>query len=147
EISEADGGLEGAQSYFRKNASPDLLIIDTALGPASLIDALDDLLFRLDANTRVMVIGEANDVGLLRDLARRGVAHYLLTPKPDDVVTHICELFAERDNARVIAVVGSRGGAGASTVAQNIAWSIAERQQARTALLDLDLSFGVAGFE
>src|SRR5262249_39769728 len=31
EISEADGGLEGAQSYFRKNASPDLLIIDTAL--------------------------------------------------------------------------------------------------------------------
>jgi pilus assembly protein CpaE len=46
-------------------------------------------------------------------------------------------------------VIGARGGVGASTVAQNIAWSIAERQGQRAALVDLDLSFGssAAAFE
>jgi len=147
EITEADGGIDAACAYFDAEASPDLLIIDTALGPATLIDKLDRLLLRLGRHTHIMLIGEANDVGLLRDLARRGVAHYLLAPEPEAVISQICELYAERDNARIIAVVGARGGAGASTVAQNIAWSIAERQQAQTALVDLDLSFGVAGFD
>jgi pilus assembly protein CpaE len=147
EITEDEGGIDAACRHFSREASPDLLIIDTTLAPACLIEQLDGLLPRLDAKTRIMVIGEANDVGLLRDLARRGVAHYLLEPRPGDVIGQICELFAERDNAHVIAVVGARGGVGASTIAQNIAWSIAERQGAPTALVDLDLSFGIAGFD
>ena len=63
------------------------------------------------------------------------------------MISRICDLYAAYDNARVIAVVGARGGVGASTVAQNVAWSIAERQHASTALVDLELSFGVAGFD
>jgi pilus assembly protein CpaE len=48
---------------------------------------------------------------------------------------------------RVIAVIGARGGVGASTIAHNLAWSIAERQDAGATLLDLDLSFGTAALD
>jgi pilus assembly protein CpaE len=36
---------------------------------------------------------------------------------------------------------------GASTLAHNIAWSIAERQEAGAALVDLDLPFGTAALD
>jgi pilus assembly protein CpaE len=147
EITAARGGIEAAYARFGKMPSPDLLVLDTALGPKALLADLDPLLMRLDARTKIIVVGEANDVGLVRDLARRGVAYYLLSPQPDEVISRICDLYAAYDNARVIAVVGARGGVGASTVAQNVAWSIAERQHASTALVDLELSFGVAGFD
>ncbi|MFT3727762.1 MAG: cellulose synthase operon protein YhjQ/BcsQ [Terricaulis sp.] len=147
EITAARGGIEAAHTRFGKMPSPDLLVLDTALGPRALLEELDPLLLRLDPRTRIIVIGDANDVGLVRDLARRGIAYYLLAPKPENVITRVCELYATHDSARIIAVVGARGGAGASTMAQNLAWSIAERQHATTALVDLDLSFGLAGFD
>ncbi|HYN39117.1 MAG TPA: AAA family ATPase, partial [Rhodospirillales bacterium] len=43
---------------------------------------------------------------------------------------------------RVIAVVGTRGGVGATTVATNLAWALANEQQMRVALVDFDLLFG-----
>src|SRR5262249_21705322 len=128
EITAVRGGIEAARDRFGKSASPDLVVLDTALSPQALIAELDCLLPRLAADTRLIVIGDANDVGLLRDLARRGVVCYLLNPAPEQVIARICDLYAARDNARVIAVVGARGGVGASTMAHNIAWSIAERQ-------------------
>lgn len=146
EITQMRGGIDAAHARFSKLPSPDLLILDTSLGSRSLLAALDPLLLRLEQRTRLIVIGEANDVNLVRDLARRGVAYYLLAPKPDDVIARICDLYATHDGARTIAVVGARGGAGASTLARNLAWSIAERQYARTALVDLDLSFGASPF-
>ena len=48
---------------------------------------------------------------------------------------------------RVISVIGARGGIGASTIAHNLAWSIAERQESSATLLDLDLSFGTAALD
>jgi pilus assembly protein CpaE len=147
EISEAGGGIDAAAALFAKTPSPDVLLLDTTLEREEMVAKLDRLLLRLRPETRLIVMGDANDVVLLRDLARRGVVNYFLAPDPDDVVRFICEMYAERDNARVIAVVGARGGAGASTIAHNVAWSIAKRQQARTALVDLDLSFGVCAFD
>jgi pilus assembly protein CpaE len=51
---------------------------------------------------------------------------------------------AEKDRklGRVVAVVGARGGVGATTVAVNVAWLIAHEMNMRTALVDLDLYFG-----
>jgi pilus assembly protein CpaE len=40
------------------------------------------------------------------------------------------------------AVIGARGGAGASTIATSVAWLMGERSQRSTALLDLDVHFG-----
>jgi pilus assembly protein CpaE len=47
----------------------------------------------------------------------------------------------------VVAVAGARGGAGASCVAHNLAWSIARELDAATVIADFDLAFGTAGLD
>ena len=47
-----------------------------------------------------------------------------------------------RSIGRLIAVTGSRGGVGATTLATGIAWTIAHKRRRRVALVDLDLQYG-----
>ncbi|WP_135210102.1 AAA family ATPase [Vitreimonas flagellata] len=146
EIYSEPGGVDSAIRYAGV-CLPDLVIIESTLKRDPLLAALDRLAPCLGQGARVIVLGAENDISLLRDLAVRGVSQYIVAPIGDEeVVRGICALYAERDNARVIAVVGARGGVGASTLAYNLAWTIAERQQVGTALLDLDVAFGSAAF-
>jgi pilus assembly protein CpaE len=148
DITHERGGLDGAIVRFATEQSPDLLIIDTTLSGMAMFRALDRLAGLLDAKTRLVIIGAVNDVGLFRELAARGVSEYLLTPAaPGHLADVACRLFAETDSSRVIAVIGARGGVGASTVARNLAWSIAEEHEIAAALVDLDWSFGTAAFD
>lgn len=139
----ARGGLDGAVS--RAHAGDvDLFLLDTTLDGSAMLAALDRL--RAAApRACVVILGAVNDISLLRELAARGVSDYIVLPaQAGDVARSLCALFADVEPARTIAVIGARGGLGASTLARNIAWSIAERQQKRTTLVDLDLSFGSA---
>jgi pilus assembly protein CpaE len=54
---------------------------------------------------------------------------------------------ALRNLGRVIAVMGAKGGVGASTVAHNVAWAIARNLDASTVIVDLDIAFGTAGLD
>jgi len=140
------GGVDAAIRYAGE-CLPDLVIIESTLKRDPLLAALDRLAPCLEQGARIIVLGAENDISLLRDLATRGVSQYIVAPVGDDaVVRAICTLYADKDNARVIAVVGARGGVGASTLAYNLAWTMAERQQVGTALLDLDVAFGSAAF-
>lgn len=141
----ARGGLDGATAHFAGGANADLVILDTTLQGKPMLAELDRLIEVLPPKARIVVIGAVNDIGLLRELAARDVSDYVVPPaKADDLVRSTCQLFAAADSAHVIAVIGARGGIGASTIAQNVAWSIAERQRANVALVDLDFSFGSA---
>jgi pilus assembly protein CpaE len=97
------------------------------------------------------VIGRINDVMLYRELVRRGVSDYLIAPVTTiDVVRSICNLFSGREAksiGRIIAVVGAKGGVGASTVAHNVAWAIARDLAMDSVVADLDLAFGTAGLD
>jgi pilus assembly protein CpaE len=146
EITIERGGLDGAIAQCERE-SPDLLIVDTTLDGPSMLAGLDRLARVIAPSTKLIIIGAINDVALLRELAARGVAEYIVPPaRKSDLIRAACRLFADAATARVFAVVGARGGVGASTLAQNLAWSIAERQWARTALIDLDLPFGATAF-
>ena len=106
---------------------------------------LDTLAEVCDAGTRVVVIGHINDVVLYRELMRRGVSDYLIAPVGTlDVVRAISRpVLARRTPSRSaasIAVVGAKGGVGASTVAHNIAWAIARDVQLDAVVADLDLA-------
>ena len=48
---------------------------------------------------------------------------------------------------RIVAVVGAKGGVGASTIAHNIAWAIARDLSLDSVVTDLDLAFGTAGLD
>lgn len=139
------GGLDGALAALDGGARPDLVIVDTTLSGAEMMQGVDRLLARLDAGAKLIVIGAVNDIGVLRALNQRGVAAYMMAPvTANDLAQTVCAQFEHADRSRVIAVMGARGGVGASTLAQNIAWTIAERCDAPTALVDLDIGFGAA---
>jgi pilus assembly protein CpaE len=77
------------------------------------------------------------------------VAEYLLAPvDPQALVATAVRLFRPGDEAarigRVISFIAAKGGVGSSTVADNVAWCIAENNRADTLLIDLDLGFGAA---
>ena len=62
----------------------------------------------------------------------------------------ISSLFSATDAkplGRVIAVVGAKGGVGASTIAHNIGWAIAHDLALDSVITDLDLAFGTAGLD
>ena len=101
--------------------------------------------------TRVVVIGQLNDIVLYRELIRRGISDYLMSPiGAIDVVRAVSGLFSSPDAkpvGRVVAVVGAKGGVGASTVAHNISWAIAKDIGLSSVVADLDLAFGTAGLD
>src|SRR6476620_12411127 len=62
----------------------------------------------------------------------------------------ICGLYAASEAVavgRIIAIVGAKGGVGASTVAHNVAWAIARDLALDSVVIDLDLAFGTAGLD
>ena len=139
----ARGGLDAAAARAQ-TAAIDLFVLGTTLDGAAMLSALDRLRSAAP-KACIVILGAVNDIALLRDLAARGVSDYIVPPaKAADVARSLCSLFADVDGAKTIAVIGARGGVGASTIARNVAWSIAERQQQRTTLVDLDFSFGSA---
>ena len=116
-----------------------------------ILGALDQLAEVCDAGTRVVVIGRINDVTLYRELQRRGVSDYLIAPVATlDVVRSVCGLFVAPNTkpvGRILAVIGAKGGVGASTVAHNIGWAIARDLSLDAVVTDLDLAFGTAGLD
>ena len=97
------------------------------------------------------MIGSDDDVAPYRELVRRGVSDYVIGPVETlDVVRAICGLFSASEAVavgRIIAVVGAKGGVGASTVAHNVAWAIARDLALDSVVIDLDLAFGTASLD
>jgi pilus assembly protein CpaE len=145
------GGITAAVEAYSGSSTPNVIVIETENRNTDILGGLDQLANVCDGGTRVIVIGRQNDVLLYRELTRRGVSDYLIAPVgPLDIVRAICGLFSSPDAkpvGRVIAVVGAKGGVGASTVAHNIAFSIAKDLQLDTVVGDLDLGFGTAGLD
>jgi len=144
------GGMAAAIEAYSNAPTPNVIVLETD-GRSDILAGLDDLSGVCDAGTRVIVIGRMNDVTLYRELVRRGVSEYVIAPVTTiDVVRAICSLFSmpeAKPVGRVIAVVGAKGGVGASTVAHNVAWAIARDLSLDSVVADLDLAFGTAGLD
>lgn len=151
EVSLEPGGIDAAIVRFAAQASPNLLIIDSLQQGPQLLHNLDRLAEVIEQGTKVVIVGAVNDIALFRELMARGVSEYIVPPvQPLDLIRVICGLYVNPDKpfaGRVISVIGARGGIGSSTIAHNLAWSIAERQESSSTLLDLDLSFGTAALD
>jgi pilus assembly protein CpaE len=144
------GGMAAAIEAYRSAPTPNVIVLESD-GRNDLLTGLDHLATVCDAGTRVVVIGRINDVMLYRELVRRGVSDYVLAPVGAiDVVRSICNLFSAPEAkavGRIIAVVGAKGGVGASTIAHNVAWAIARDLAMDAVVADLDLAFGTAGLD
>ncbi len=147
------GGLRNAVQSLSISASPAILLVDLSESgdPLNDINALAEV---CEPGTVVIATGQVNDVRLYRDLVSSGIHDYLLKPlsagQLRDALTSAQAVFSAPRNADAegvkqhisTAVVGTRGGVGASTLATSIAWLFSTEHSRATALLDLDVHFG-----
>jgi pilus assembly protein CpaE len=98
-----------------------------------------------------MVIGHSNDVPLYRELLKRGVSEYLVAPADVmSIITAISGIYHDSSTEKLgqsYAFIGAKGGVGSSTVAHNVAWTMARLVGSDVILADLDLPFGTAGLD
>lgn len=145
------GGLPGAMEAYRTAATPNVILIEHNGSGDDLLRGLDQLAEVCDAGTKVIIVGRLNDVLLYRELVARGISDYLISPlAPLDIVRSVSGLFSAPDSkpvGRVLAVVGAKGGVGASSVAHNVAFAISRDLELDTVIADLDLPFGTAGLD
>jgi pilus assembly protein CpaE len=145
------GGIGAAVEHYQGVVTPNLLIVETRLNGQAALDELDRLAHVCDPSTKVIVIGRTNDVELYRELMRRGASEYLVAPlSPLHLIEVISGLYLEPGAApigRVITFIGARGGVGASSLAHNVGWCIAEELQINTTIVDFDLPFGTLGLD
>lgn len=145
------GGAAGAVAHFQSTPTPDLVIVESFKRGQQLLDELDSLAQVCDPNTKVIVIGHVNDIMLYRELIRFGVSEYLVEPRsPLHLIHAISSLYADPSAppvGRIIAFMGAKGGVGASTLAHNVAWCVAEEMRSETTIVDFDLAFGTTGLD
>lgn len=145
------GGLPAAVEFYGSAPTPNLVVVESKGSSEDLLGHLDGLAEVCDPGTKVLVIGHVNDVLLYRELIRRGVSEYVVAPLDlFDVLRAIGDLYHSPDAAvlgRSIAFIGAKGGCGSSTVAHNVAWSIARTFDNDVLVADLDLAWGTAGLD
>ena len=116
-----------------------------------MLAQIDELAGHCEEGVEVMVVGATNDISLYRQLVARGVSEYLVPPiEPVHMVRSIGNIFTDPESPFVgksISVIGAKGGVGASTIAHNLSWSLAENVRVNTSLVDLDLSFGTTSLD
>jgi pilus assembly protein CpaE len=145
------GGAPAAVEAYKSAPTPNVIVLEAPASRDALLGQLEELAEYCDAGTKVVVLGKLNDIVLYRQLIARGVSEYLVAPfGVVDFIQAISLLFSApgaKPLGRVIAVVGAKGGVGASTVAHNLAWSLASVTEMATIIADFDLAFGTAGLD
>ena len=145
------GGASAAIAHYQESPTPNLIIIESSLPRYDMLGELDHLAESCDAGTKVMMIGYENDVILYRELLKRGVSEYLVSPVAvSSLMESISSLYNNPDSdpvGHVFAFIGAKGGVGSSTVCHNASWALSEILKSNVVIADLDLAFGTAGLD
>ncbi len=149
-----DGGSQHAIEYLSENPAPKIIIVDIGDSSAPLT-AMLSLTAAFSDDTRMIGIGTINDINLYREMVGAGITDYLVKPVTEKALAAaltraeepVATGASQEDQSAAskvnrIAVVGTRGGVGASSVAVNVAWILSQENKQPTALVDLDLEFG-----
>ncbi len=135
-----EGNVEAAISTYQGTASPALVIVETDTTDQSFIDRLEVLAGSCAEGTSAIVIGPVNDVNLYRHLTAMGVSDYLVKPVPLQTLSEVIAtgLINQLGTAgsRLIAVMGAKGGVGATALTEALALGISQNLGQKTFLLD-----------
>jgi len=142
------GGLRNAVQALSITASPNILLVDLSESgdPLNDINVLAEV---CEPGTIVVAVGQVNDVRLYRDLIASGIHDYLLKPlspgQVRDALSQAQAVFTTPTKSQdggtskqhiSTAIIGTRGGVGASTLATSLAWLFSTDDKLPTALLD-----------
>ncbi|UGY22018.1 AAA family ATPase [Bradyrhizobium septentrionale] len=154
-------GLEGSNLAIKRGTIRNairMLETDTELSALVVdISGIDDPFTELERlasvcppDVRVSLIGESREIIFYRELMEIGVTEYLPKPITRDMVLDMLRPKLIGDvptgqadrGGHVISICGAQGGAGATSIAINLALQLAETTKAKVALLDLHLQNG-----
>jgi pilus assembly protein CpaE len=144
-----EGGAEDILRLINTNEPPGILIADIS-NDEDPIGAMDAIVHLCGFETKIVAIGLINDVALYRRLIDLGASDYLVKPISAQMLSNALRQPARRHGreplkpkvSRLVAMVGARGGVGATTLAASVAWSLSQELRQKVVLLDLDLHFG-----
>lgn len=143
-----DGGITAALSRIEPGHSPKVVLADItqSIDPDSDITRL---IRKMGPENTLIVLGASNDVSEFRKMIALGAKDYLVKPLTAEVLKDAVENVGRQSQAlsaaqsgKLTVVVGVRGGVGATTIATNLAWIMANEEKLPTALMDMDLHFG-----
>ncbi|WP_026616689.1 AAA family ATPase [Ensifer aridi] len=145
------GSIAAAANMFASVSTPNLIILETATEPKSLLSELAPLAQVCDPSTKVVIIGRHNDIALYRELIKNGISEYMVAPVGmADILTAVSAIFVDPEAeplGRSLAFIGAKGGCGSSVIAHNCAWGISNLFSTETILADLDLPYGTANID
>lgn len=145
------GGIDAALADCAEDRGPNVLVVETSLARAQMLAKLNALADRCDPATKLMVIGQINDIALYRELMKRGIGEYLIGPVSAaqfiEAAANLCGAPAGCQAGSIIAFIGAKGGTGSSTVCHNVAWAMSELLKSEVVVADFDLAFGTVGLD
>lgn len=141
--------IDEAIEFLKHNRAPKIVMIDLSNSDLPFTDVARVKEY-CTPNVVLLAIGSKNDVGLYRDLLKMGVADYVIKPLNDELLQKtlrnvLSGQSGEGDDHKVgsvVSFIGSCGGCGASTLATNVGWLLANKHFKRTVVADLDFFFG-----
>jgi pilus assembly protein CpaE len=148
ELSTHEGSLAGMQNLPVKG-EVDVLLLDCRHGGATQLAELERLIAFYPTLATILVVDQESPELLLRAL-RQGVREVLKTPLTREDITSAFHRILERSRGgvrglgRVCAFMSCKGGSGATFLATNAGYALAERYGKRVLLIDLNLQFGDA---
>ena len=145
------GDAAQAADIFASDATPNLIVLEAGDDPSALLNGLDALAPVCDPSTRVIVLGEINDIQLYRALMERGISDYLVNLRsPLQFISAISSLYADPTAApigKTYVFVGARGEQDHPRFATMLPGPWRRIWTPIPSLMDLDLAFGTAGLD
>lgn len=148
------GTCEDAVRFMQSSGySPRYLLVDFGDRRDSALAEIDLLAGACESGTRVVAIGQINDIQFYRAVTDRGIPEYLPLPA---LAADVVKGFKRQEEAQpvvpttggalgeVYGFMSAAGGDGASTAALNTAFALAQQTEKRTVLVDLDYQYGMA---
>lgn len=146
---------QAAQHLATHNISPSHIVLDIGPSGQDVLPEVDLLAQQCEPGTRVIAVGDTNDVQLYRGLLSRGVIDYLPMPAPATDVVHSLRAVPAAASAvpvalqplasekRVITFLSAASGDGASTAALNTAYALSQMYNGSTVIVDMDYQYGM----
>jgi pilus assembly protein CpaE len=142
--------FRNALAILAAMTTPEIVLIDLS-GEGQPLNAIMELAEVVEQGTVVLTIGDNQTLNFYRTITKgMGIRDYL--PKPLTrgaieqhflpVISNMADSSASLRGGRSLAIAGTRGGVGTSTIAANLAWYISHEQHRHSLLLDGALSTG-----
>ncbi len=154
---------QAAAKLAEHQMTPSHLVLDIGGRGEDVLAEIDQLAQQCEAGTRVVAVGDTNDIRLYRALINRGVLEYLpmpadpaelariLTapiaapppPAPAPVAAPVAPAAPMAAQRNVLTFMSAASGDGASTAALNTAYALSQAFNGSTVLVDMDYQFGM----